>query len=97
MPPSDADDRRLVLPDGLEIRGRRHARGWSPRDLIEAIAAARERETGVRETIRPTLLSAVEERAARVPFETLRLIADGLDCNPVDLLALPDPDGDQIT
>lgn len=99
MPRSDSDDARLVHPDGLAIRGRRHDRGWSPRDLVEAIAAARERATGVRETIRPTLLSAVEERETRIPFATLRLIADGLDCNPVELLALPDPDaeGDQIT
>jgi hypothetical protein len=95
----DADDARIVRPDGLAIRGRRHERGWSPRDLVEAIAAAHERATGVRQTIRPTLLVAVEERHARIPFGTLRLIADGLDCNPVDLLALPEPDldGDQIT
>jgi len=99
MPRADADDARIVQPDGLAVRGRRHARGWSPRDLIEAIAAARERATGVRETIRPTVLAAVEERAARVPYATLCLIADGLDCNPVELLALPEDeaDGDQIT
>jgi hypothetical protein len=99
MPRTDADDGRLVQPDGLAIRGRRHARGWSPRDLVEAIAAAHERATGLRETIRPTLLAAVEERDARVPYATLRLIADGLDCNPVELLALPDTgaEPDQIT
>ena len=99
MPPADADDARIVQPDGLAIRGRRHARGWSPRDLVEAIASAHERATGVRETIRPTLLAAVEEREARIPFATLRLIAGGLDCNPVELLALPEPDAeaDQIT
>jgi hypothetical protein len=98
MPRGDPDDGRIVQPDGLAIRGRRHARGWSPRDLVEAIARAHERATGVRETIRPTLLAAVEERDAGIPYATLRLIADGLDCNPVELLALPGPvEPDQIT
>ena len=83
----DRDDDRLVAPDGLAIRGRRHALGWSPRDLVEAIANAHERATGVRETIRPTELAAVEESGARVAFAKLRLIAAGLDCNPVELIA----------
>jgi hypothetical protein len=95
MTSADAEDGRIVQPDGLVIRGRRHERGWSQRDLVEAIAAAHERATGVRETIRPTVLAAVEERGARIPFATLRLIAGGLDCNPVELLAEPEPD--QIT
>lgn len=95
MAREDADDLRLVRPDGLAIRGRRHALGWSPRDLLEAIASARERATGVRQTLRPTQLAAVEERGAAIPYATLRLIADGLDCSPVDLLAEPEPD--QIT
>jgi hypothetical protein len=96
---ADDEDGRIVHPDGLAIRGRRHERGWSQRDLVEAIASAHERATGVRNTIRPTLLAAVEERGARIPFATLRLIADGLDCNPVELLALPEPElgPDQIT
>jgi len=99
VPRSDADDQRIVQPDGLAIRGRRHARGWSQRDLVEAIAEAHERATGVRETIRPAVLAAVEERAAAVPYATLRLIAAGLDCNPVELLAMPEDEagGDQIT
>jgi hypothetical protein len=97
MARADHEDARIVQPDGLAIRGMRHARGWSPRDLVEAIAAAHERATGVRETIRPTLLAAVEERGAGIPYATLRLIAAGLDCNPVELLALPEPDSDQIT
>lgn len=97
MARADAEDGRIVQPDGLAIRGLRHARGWSQRDLVEAIAAAHERATGVRETIRPTLLAAVEERGAGIPFATLRLIAGGLDCNPVELLALPEPEPDQIT
>ena len=89
MRPGDLDDERLVLPDGLAIRGRRHALGWSPRDLIEAIASAQERATGIPETLRPTVLSSIEESGARVPYATLRLIAGGLDCNPVELLATP--------
>jgi len=97
MPHADSEDGRIVQPDGLAIRGRRHARGWSQRDLVEAIAAAHERATGLRETIRPTLLAAVEERDAGIPFATLRLIAGGLDCNPVELLALPEPEPGQIT
>lgn len=98
---SDGDDDRLVEPDGLAIRGRRHALDWSPRDLVEAIASAHERATGVRETIRPTELAAVEESGARVSYAKLRLIAAGLDCNPVELMAdaavaAPRP-ADQIT
>ncbi|MCZ7618822.1 MAG: hypothetical protein M5U32_11130 [Myxococcota bacterium] len=84
--PNDVDDDRLVEPDGLAIRSRRHARGWSPRDLVEAIARAHERATGVRETIRPTELAALEESGARVSVAQLRLIAGGLDCNPVELI-----------
>lgn len=90
----DLDDDRLVEPDGLAVRGRRHARGWSPRDLIEAIAGAHERATGVRETIRPTELAAVEESGAKVSYAKLRLIAAGLDCNPVELLAEERPTAD---
>jgi hypothetical protein len=90
MPHDGTDENALVTPDGLAIRGRRHALGWSPRDLIEAIAVAHERATGLRETIRPTQLAAIEERGAAIPFATLRLIAGGLDCNPVELIAAPD-------
>jgi hypothetical protein len=98
MPRADADDGRIVRPDGLAVRGRRHALGWSPRDLVEAIAEAHERATGVRETVPPTVLSAIEERGVGIPFATLRLIAGGLDCNPVELLAVePDAGPDQIT
>jgi hypothetical protein len=85
MAHSDVDDQRAVRPDGLAIRGRRHARGWSPRDLLEAIARARHRATGLRETITPSLLRSIEERNEAVPFATLRLVADGLDCNPVEI------------
>lgn len=82
-----SDDARLVRPDGLAVRGRRHLRGWSPRDLVEAIGDAQQRATGLRETISPSELASVEERRVRVPYATVRLIAAGLDCNPVELLA----------
>jgi hypothetical protein len=94
MSSASAEERRLVQPDGLAIRGRRHALGWSLRDLVEAIAAAHERATGVRESVRPAVLSAVEERSAAIPYATLRMISAGLDCNPVELLAEPEPGPD---
>ena len=82
----DPDDRAPVRPDGLAVRGRRHARGWSLRDLVEAIGDASEREQGVRESLSPSVLRAVEEQGAAIPYASLRLIASGLDCNPVELL-----------
>jgi len=93
MASPDADDARPVRPDGLAIRGRRHARGWSMRDLIDAIGAAQEAATGLRATLAPALLSAVEERDAAIPYATLRMIAAGLDCNPIELVAegAPEP------
>jgi transcriptional regulator with XRE-family HTH domain len=86
----DDDDARLVRPDGNAVRALRHARGWSPRDLVDAIGEAQRTATGLRQTIAPALLAAVEERDARIPYATLRLIAGGFDCNPVELLG---PDG----
>ncbi len=85
------DDDTLVTPDGLSVRRRRHERSLSPRDLVEAIAVAQERETGLRDTITPHQLVGIEERRERVPWSTLRLVASGLDCDPIDLLG-PDPE-----
>jgi transcriptional regulator with XRE-family HTH domain len=81
------DDDSPVVPDGETIRRLRRGRGWSRRDLIGAIASAVERESGLRETISPSLLEGIEETNERVPFATLRRIATGLDVNPVELLA----------
>lgn len=81
------EDQRRVVPDGLSIRRRRHAHRWSPRDLVEAIARAHFVATGLRETITPNLLQAIEEKNERIPYATLRLLADGLNCDPVDILA----------
>ena len=86
------DDETLVRPDGLSVRRRRHEQSLSPRDLVEAIAVAQERATGLRDTITPSLLAGIEERAERVPWATLRLVASGLDCDPVDILA---PDSEE--
>lgn len=87
MPDEDA---RLVRPDGLAIRGLRHARGWSPRDLATAISEANVAATGLPLRVAPRVLTAIEERNALVSYETLRSIAAGLDCNPVEIV-LEDP------
>ena len=86
------DNETIVRPDGLSVRRRRHELSFSPRDLVEAIARAEERATGLRETISPTQLVGIEERGERVPWATLRLVAGGLDCDPVDILAPDVPD-----
>jgi hypothetical protein len=81
---SEQEDR--VRPNGQQVRRLRHEQGWSPRDLVAAIAEASERATGIRTSITPSLLSGVEEKWEIIPYETLCLIADGLDCDPVDIL-----------
>jgi DNA-binding Xre family transcriptional regulator len=81
------DDQRLVRPDGLSVRRRRHDLSYSSRDLVAAIGAANQRATGLRNSITPSLLQGIEERQERIPFATLRLIAAGLDCDPADILA----------
>lgn len=95
MPPSIDDDATIVRPDGLSVRRRRHALSYSPRDLVEAIALAQERATGLRDTISPTQLTGIEERGERIPWATLRLVASGLDCDPVDILAIEDEAQDE--
>ncbi len=80
------DDRRLVVPDGLSVRRRRHDRSWSARDLVAAIGDASFVATGLRETITPDEVRGIEERDEAVPYATLRLLARGLDCDPVDIM-----------
>ena len=77
----------LVLLDGLSVRRRRHAHGWSPRDLVQAIENASLQASGRRRTLSPNQIEAIEERAERIPYELVLLLADGLDCDPVDLIA----------
>lgn len=83
----DADDERLVRPDGLAVRRRRHENGWSPRELIRAIEAACFKSSGLRQTLTPNQLKAIEEQAEPIAYAQLLLLADGLDCDPVDLIA----------
>lgn len=80
------DDRRLVAPDGLAIRRRRHDKRWSARELVGAIAEASWLASGRRDTITPDELRGIEERGERVSLATLRLVAQGLDCDPADIL-----------
>ena len=81
------DDRRMVVPDGLSVRRRRHDRSWSARDLVFAMVEANFNATGLRETISPDQLRGIEEHNEPIPYAVLRLLARGLDCDPVDLLA----------
>jgi hypothetical protein len=76
-----------VTPAGLVVRRMRHERGWPPRELISAIGEASLRSSGLRETITPNLLAGIEERNEPVPYETLCLLAAGLGCDPIDILA----------
>lgn len=88
--PSTAPDHemsRLVQLDGLAVRRRRHDHGWSPRDLVTAIEEASFASSGLRRTLTPNQIAAIEERAERISYASLLLLADGLDCDPVDLLA----------
>jgi transcriptional regulator with XRE-family HTH domain len=80
------DDDARITPDGVRIRRLRRSRGWSRRDFAAAIAEACLRESGLRETVTQSLLEGVEEGNERIPYATLRRIAAGLDCNPVELV-----------
>jgi len=85
--PSEEEDRRLVRPDGLSVRRRRHDHGWSPRALVSAIELASITASGLRRTLTPNLIKAIEEQHEPIRYEQLLLLADGLGCDPVDLLA----------
>ena len=86
MPP-DADLARSVRLDGLAVRRYRHERGWSPRDLVVAIEEACFNASGLRRTFTPNQLQAIEEREERITYDELLLLADGLACDPSDLIA----------
>jgi hypothetical protein len=87
---ADRDDweARRVRPNGLEVRRRRHARGWAHRELLDAIREASRAATGVPATISPDQLKGIEEENELVPYATLCLVASGLDCDPIDLLGV---------
>ena len=86
MPP-DADIQRLVRLDGLAVRRRRHDQGWSPRQLVVAIEEASFIASGLRKTLTPNQIQAIEEREERITYADLLLLADGLACDPSDLIA----------
>ena len=86
MPP-DADLDRRVRLDGLAVRRFRHDHGWSPRDLVTAIADASFAASGLRRTLTPNQIQAIEEREEQVTYDELLLLADGLACDPSDLIA----------
>ena len=52
-----------------------------------ALAEASFIATGLRETISPEQVRGIEEHNEPIPYATLRLLARGLDCDPVDLLS----------
>ena len=43
--------------------------------------------SGLRRSLSPSQIEAIEERAERIPYELVLLLADGLDCDPIDLIA----------
>ena len=86
MPP-DADLSRSVRLDGLAVRRRRHDHGWSPRDLVFALEQASFVASGLRRTLTPNQIQAIEEREEQISYDELLLLADGLACDPSDLIA----------
>jgi len=85
--PPDADLSRPVRLDGLAVRRRRHDHGWSPRDLVFAIEQASFVASGLRRTLTPNQIQAIEEREEQISYDELLLLADGLACDPSDLIA----------
>ncbi len=81
------EGRAPVVPDGSGIRRRRRERGWSQRDLVRSICDAHERATGRRVRFNLNLLQHLEEENEPVDYATLVLVASGLDCDPVELVA----------
>jgi len=82
------EEAEVVRPNGQAVRRRRQERGWPPRELIDAISRASLDSTGIKKTITPNLLLSIEDHCEAIPYETLCLVADGLHCDPVDILAL---------
>ncbi len=89
------EESEIVRPDGQAVRRRRFERAWPPRELIEAISLASQSATGIRKTISPNLLVGIEDHNEAIPYETLCLVADGLRCDPVDILLIEEEDEDE--
>lgn len=83
----DTDVDQPVRIDGLAVRRRRHDQGWSSRDLVVAIAEASFVASGLRRTLTPSQIQAIEERGELISYGELLLLADGLACDPSDLIA----------
>ena len=88
-------DPEIVRPDGQSIRRRRHERAWPPKALIDAISFASQSSTGIETTITPNQLLGIEDRNEAIPYEMLCLIADGLHCDPVDILMIESDEEDE--
>ena len=84
------EESEIVRPDGQSIRRRRHEQGWPPRELINARADASLTASGIRKTITPNLLLGIEDHSEAIPYDTLCLVADGLRCDPIDILKIAD-------
>ena len=54
---------------------------------MAAIESASLRSSGLRRTLTPNLIKAIEERGELVSYDQLLLLADGFDCDPADLIA----------
>ena len=91
------DDDGPMAPDGLAVRRRRHERGWSHRQLIDEMEQRHFEATGLRATLTPSLLAGIEERCERVPYETICMLSDALDCDPIDLVKPPDEEEEDET
>jgi transcriptional regulator with XRE-family HTH domain len=76
-----------VRPDGLTIRRLRRGLGLSRAALSARIERRSFESTGRAESVSRNVLQHVEEGGERIPYATLCLIALGLDCNPIELLA----------
>jgi hypothetical protein len=85
------DDATPVRPDGLTIRRLRRELGLSRAGLSERIARRSREATGRTESVSRNVLQHVEEAGERVSYATLCLIALGLDCNPMEILAAEAP------
>jgi len=83
------EDQSPVVPDGMAIRRMRRRRGWSRRALVEAIAEASFRASGLRDSVSVNVLGGIEEACEPVPYSALCLVAAGLDCNPIEIVRDP--------
>ena len=73
--PADSDSEKLVRPDGLAVRRRRHDNGWSARELVVAIETASFNSSGLRRSLTPNQLKAIEEQGERISYDQLLLLA----------------------